>query len=145
MRVPRDISLVVLAGLAGWIDALSFSELGEVFTSFQSGNFIFLGLAVDEGDTEKLVGAAVSLAAFLGGTALGAYMVGRAEVKPSDVRKLVPAFVLEWALLVVFAACWQVFGTPAGDSVERVALLAIAATAMGAQGAAVFALRIPGS
>lgn len=46
--------LVLLAALAGWMDALSFTALGKVFTSFQSGNLIFLGLGVDEGDAQLL-------------------------------------------------------------------------------------------
>jgi uncharacterized membrane protein YoaK (UPF0700 family) len=136
--------LLVLAAVAGWIDALSFTALGKVFTSFQSGNLIFLGLAVDEGDGVLLVGAAVSLVAFLGGTALGAYLVGRAEVEASAIRSLVPAFALQWALLTAFAVCWQVFGQPAGNSAARIVLVALGASAMGVQGAAVFALRIPG-
>jgi uncharacterized membrane protein YoaK (UPF0700 family) len=139
-----NISLVGLAAIAGWLDALSFSALGLVFTSFQSGNFIFLGLAIDQGDTERLVGAAVSLTAFVIGCAIGAYLVGRAEVKRSDLRRLMPAFIVQWALLVGFAACWQAFGTPAADSVARAVLVAIAAAAMGIQGAAILALRIPG-
>jgi uncharacterized membrane protein YoaK (UPF0700 family) len=57
--------LVLLAAIAGWIDALSFTALGKVFTSFQSGNLIFLGLGVDEGDAQLFVGAGVSLLAFL--------------------------------------------------------------------------------
>jgi uncharacterized membrane protein YoaK (UPF0700 family) len=144
MPVSRNAFLVLLAAVAGWVDALSFSELGSVFTSFQSGNLIFLGLAIDQGDTEQLVGAAVSLTAFLAGTALGAYAVGRAGVEWPDSRRLLPAFVLEWVLLVGCAICWRVFGTPAGDSAERIALLALAALAMGAQGAAVLALHIRG-
>jgi uncharacterized membrane protein YoaK (UPF0700 family) len=144
MPVSRNAFLVLLAAVAGWVDALSFSELGSVFTSFQSGNLIFLGLAIDQGDTEQLVGAAVSLTAFLGGTALGAYAVGRADVEWPDARRLLPAFALEWVLLVGFAICWGAFGTPAGDSAERIALLALAALAMGAQAAAVLALHIRG-
>jgi uncharacterized membrane protein YoaK (UPF0700 family) len=144
MPVSRNAFLVLLAAIAGWVDALSFSELGSVFTSFQSGNLIFLGLATDQGDTEQLVGAAASLTAFLAGTALGAYAVGRADVKWPDASRLMPAFALEWLLLIAFAACWGAFGTPAGDSAERVALVALAALAMGAQGAAVLALRIRG-
>ena len=144
MPVSRNAFLVLLAAIAGWVDALSFSELGSVFTSFQSGNLIFLGLATDQGDTEQLVGAAASLTAFLAGTALGAYAVGRADVKWPDGRRLMPAFALEWVLLVAFAACWGAFGTPAGDSAERIALVALAALAMGAQGAAVLALHIRG-
>jgi uncharacterized membrane protein YoaK (UPF0700 family) len=147
IRLPRpdgrNATLVLLAGLAGWVDALSFSELGQVFTSFQSGNFIFLGLAVDEGDTEKLVGAAVSLAAFLAGTALGAYVVGRGELQPPDVRSLARGLVLELALLVGFAISWQAVSDP-GASAGRVVLIVVAALAMGVQGATLFALRIPG-
>jgi uncharacterized membrane protein YoaK (UPF0700 family) len=142
--MSRNGLLILLAALAGWIDALSFTALGAVFTSFQSGNFIFLGLAIDQGDIERLVGAGVSLAAFLAGSALGAYVVGRADVEGPGMRVLVPAFVLEWALLVGFAASWQAFGTPSGDSAARVALIVMSAAAMGTQGAAVFALRIPG-
>ena len=141
---PLNAVLVGLAAVAGWLDALSFSSLGQVFTSFQSGNFIFLGLAVDEGDTEQLVGAGVSLTAFLIGTAVGAYLVGRAEVERSALRRLLPAFIAQWAVLLGFAVCWQALGTPAPDSVARAALVAVAAGAMGIQGAAILALRIPG-
>jgi uncharacterized membrane protein YoaK (UPF0700 family) len=140
----RNAFLILLAGLAGWIDAFSFTELGQVFTSFQSGNFIFLGLAIAQGDGERLLGAAVSLTAFLGGTAVGAYVVGRAEVEWSGLRKLAPVFALECALLVGFAACWQVVGEPGAYSAGRIALIVLAASAMGIQGGAVFALRIPG-
>jgi uncharacterized membrane protein YoaK (UPF0700 family) len=143
--VPRSARLfVLLAAIAGWIDALSFTELGNVFTSFQSGNLIFLGLAVDQGDGELLVGAAVSVAAFLGGTAFGAYLVGRAKVDATAIRSLVPALAIQLALLTAFAICWQGFGTPAGNSAGRIVLVALGAAAMGVQGAAVFALRIPG-
>jgi uncharacterized membrane protein YoaK (UPF0700 family) len=144
MHVSRNVFLVALAALAGWVDALSFSQLGQVFTSFQSGNLIFLGLAIDDGDGQQLVGAAVSLAAFVAGTAIGAYAIGRARVEWPDVRRLMPAFVVQWALLVAFAVYWQVHGTPASDSGARLVLVALAALAMGNQGAAVLALRIPG-
>jgi uncharacterized membrane protein YoaK (UPF0700 family) len=128
---PLNAVLVGLAALAGWLDALSFSSLGQVFTSFQSGNFIFLGLAVDEGDSERLVGAGVSLTAFLIGTVVGAYLVGRAEVERAALQRLLPAFIVQWAVLVGLAACWQALGTPAPDSVARAALVAVAAGAMG--------------
>jgi uncharacterized membrane protein YoaK (UPF0700 family) len=136
--------LVLLAALAGWIDALSFTALGKVFTSFQSGNLIFLGLGVDEGDAQLFVGAAVSITAFLGGSVLGAYVVGRTKVESSAIDSLAPALAVQLALLVAFAVCWQVFGAPVGNSAGRLALVALGAAAMGIQGAAVFALRIPG-
>jgi uncharacterized membrane protein YoaK (UPF0700 family) len=143
MPVSRNAFLLFLAALAGWMDALGFSELGGVFTSFQSGNFIFLGLSVDEGDTERLVGAAVSLGAFLVGTALGSYAIGRVNVEWHE-RRLIPAFVAEWVLLAGFAVCWLALGTPSGDSAARLVLVALGAVAMGTQGAAVLALQIRG-
>ena len=136
--------LVLLAALAGWTDALSFTALGKVFTSFQSGNLIFLGLGVDEADAQLFVGAGVSLLAFLAGTALGAYVVRRPEVDAPAISSLIPAFVLQLALLVALAVCWQVLGEPTGNSASRIVLVALGAAAMGIQGAAVFALRIPG-
>jgi uncharacterized membrane protein YoaK (UPF0700 family) len=144
--MPRSVSslLLLLAALAGWIDALSFTALGKVFTSFQSGNLIFLGLGVDEGDAQLFIGAGVSLLAFLAGTALGAYVVRRAKVDASDIRSLLPAFALQLVLLVALGVCWQVLGEPTGNSASRIVLVALGATAMGIQGAAVFSLRIPG-
>ena len=144
--MPRSGSslLLLLAALAGWIDALSFTALGKVFTSFQSGNLIFLGLGVDEGDAQLFVGAGVSLLAFLAGTALGAYVVRRAKVDISNIRSLLPAFALQLVLLAALAICWQVLGEPTGNSASRIVLVALGATAMGIQGAAVFSLRIPG-
>jgi uncharacterized membrane protein YoaK (UPF0700 family) len=134
--------LVALAMLAGWIDAISFVELGKVFTSFQSGNLIFLGLAAAQGDGGLLARAAVSLVAFVAGSAVGSYVVGRAVVH--QARALRAALAIECALLVAFAVCWQVVGNPTGHAVGRLALIALAAGAMGIQGAAVLALRIPG-
>jgi uncharacterized membrane protein YoaK (UPF0700 family) len=140
----RSAFLVLLSGLAGWIDAFSFTELGQVFTSFQSGNLIFLGLATGEGDWEQLLGAGVSVTAFVGGSALGAYLVGRARVTWPNLGVLGPAMAFQCALLIGFAICWQVVGEPGAYSAGRVILLVAAATAMGIQGAAVFSLRIPG-
>jgi uncharacterized membrane protein YoaK (UPF0700 family) len=90
------------------------------------------------------VGAAVSLTAFLGGSTLGAYLVGRAKVDASEIRALVPPVAVQLALLVALAIGWQAFGTPTGNSAGRIVLVALGAAAMGIQGAAVFALRIPG-
>ena len=81
--------LVLLAVIAGWIDALSFTALGKVFTSFQSGNLIFLGLAVDEGDSELLV-------ALCGAYALSALTVG--AIGNPEVTSLGPAVLLSLAI-----------------------------------------------
>jgi uncharacterized membrane protein YoaK (UPF0700 family) len=135
--------LIALAAVAGWVDALSFLELGKVFTSFQSGNLIFLGLAVDQGDTGLLLRAAVSLTALVAGSALGAYVIRRAVVADLRDAAVRAAFAVEWALLVALAIFWQSVGTPADHPAGRLALIAVAAAAMGVQGATVLSFRIP--
>jgi uncharacterized membrane protein YoaK (UPF0700 family) len=147
-RVPRlhpsATLLVALAAVAGWVDALSYLELGKVFTSFQSGNLIFLGLAVDQGNSGLLLRAAVSLVALLAGSAVGAYVIGRATVADMRDRVVRTAFAVECALLACFAICWQAVGTAGTHPAWRLVLIALAATAMGVQGATVLSLRIPG-
>jgi uncharacterized membrane protein YoaK (UPF0700 family) len=139
---PLNGMLVAFAAIAGWIDALSFLELGKVFTSFQSGNLVFLGLGAAQGDFGLVLRAGVSLTALLAGSAFGSYLIGRAVVHgPLALRS---ALRLEWVLLVAFGACWQVVGNPAAHPGGRLALIFFAAAAMGVQGAAVLALRIPG-
>jgi len=136
------IPLIALAALAGWIDALSFLYLGKVFTSFQSGNLIFLGLSAAQGDGGLLARAAVSLATFVAGSAIGSYLIGRAVTH--QIRSLRFAFALELSLLSGFAVCWQAVGDASDYPVARLVLIALAASAMGIQGSAVLALRIPG-
>jgi uncharacterized membrane protein YoaK (UPF0700 family) len=141
---PSTRLLVGLAAVAGWLDALSFLELGKVFTSFQSGNLIFLGLAIDEGDGALFAGAAVSLAALVAGSAVGAYVIGQAKVQQLSGPRVRAAFTLECALLVAFAICWQAVGNTSAHGIVRLVLIALAAAAMGIQGATVLALRLPG-
>jgi uncharacterized membrane protein YoaK (UPF0700 family) len=141
MRVPPML-LVALAALAGWVDALSFLYLGKVFTSFQSGNLIFLGLSAAQGDGGLLARAAVSLAAFVAGSAIGSYVIGRAVSR--QMRSLRGAFAVELAVLAAFALCWQAVGDASDHPLARLVLIALGAAAMGIQGSAVMALRIPG-
>jgi uncharacterized membrane protein YoaK (UPF0700 family) len=147
-RVPRlhpsAALLVGLAAIAGWVDALSYLELGKVFTSFQSGNLIFLGLAADQSNGGLFLRAAVSLIALVAGSAVGSYVIGRAIVADMRDRVVRGAFAVECALLVGFAIGWQAVGTAADHPAWRLVLIALAAIAMGVQGATVLALRIPG-
>ena len=127
MTTPR---LLALTAAAGALDALSFLRLGKVFTSFQSGNVLFLGLGLGQGDSGLVVRAGAVLAAFFAGAALGA-------------RATHVALGVETALLVAFAALWFLIGTPDEHPIGRVALLALAGAAMGIQGGLVLSLRIP--
>jgi uncharacterized membrane protein YoaK (UPF0700 family) len=138
----RYAFLVGLTGAAGALDALSFMFLGHVFTSFQSGNVLFLGLGIGRGDAGLTVRAGVVLVAFFAASAAGAHLVGR-RLLPWATRIEHSALAIEAALLAAFAMLWIAVGTPADHHVARVALLALAAAAMGVQAALSLALKIP--
>jgi uncharacterized membrane protein YoaK (UPF0700 family) len=138
----RYAFLLGLTGAAGALDALSFMFLGKVFTSFQSGNVLFVGIAAGDLEGGLLIRAGTALLMFLAGAAAGAHLVGR-RLLPRAMRKELRVVAIEAALLTVFAAVWIVIGTPAGHPVVRVVLLAIAGFAMGIQAALVLALKIP--
>ena len=133
--------LLGLTGAAGAIDALSFVHLGKVFTSFMSGNVLFLGLGAGDADAGLVIRAGVALAAFFAGTVGGARLVGTHPV-PAAARERA-ALAIEAALLLAFALVWLAFGAPDHHAVERTVLVALAAGSMGIQGALVLALRVP--
>jgi uncharacterized membrane protein YoaK (UPF0700 family) len=138
----RHTFLLSLTGTAGALDALSFVHLGKVFTSFQSGNVLFLGLGIGNADGGLAVRAGTVIAGFFLGTAAGARLVGR-RLAPGAARTELDVVAIEAALLTAFAALWIAVGTPDQHHVLRVALLALAALAMGIQAALVLALKIP--
>ena len=75
--------LVAITAAAALLDTLAFLYLGKVFLSFMTGNLLFLGIATGNADGGLLVRAAVALAAFLVGTAVGARLTG-SRLLPDD-------------------------------------------------------------
>jgi uncharacterized membrane protein YoaK (UPF0700 family) len=138
----RNTLLLGLTGAAGAIDALSFVHLGKVFTSFLSGNVLFLGLGAGELDGGLVIRAGNVLAAFFAGAVGGAHLVGT-RLESSGTRRESAALAIETGLLIAFAALWLAIKTPDHDPVARAVLLTLAAGAMGIQGALVLALKIP--
>jgi uncharacterized membrane protein YoaK (UPF0700 family) len=134
--------LIGITAAAGWLDALAFLRLGKVFNSVMTGNVLFLGLGVGDGDGARVLRAGIALIAFAFGAFVGARLVGRGPT--ADVAARLPgALVLEGALLAVFAALWLAAGGPAGHSTLQVVLLGIGAVAMGVQAAIALAMKIP--
>lgn len=131
----RDALLVVLAMGAGAVDAITLTALG-VFTAAITGNLVLVGIAVGTGDGGQALRAGAAFAAFALGLVLAARALGT-EGEPGTLRaraRHVLAGVA--ALQAVFAAAWLALdGAPHG--VERVALIVVAALAMGAQTEAV--------
>jgi hypothetical protein len=82
------------------------------------------------------------LAAFILGAAGGAYLIG-ARLSPAGVAIEVRVVALEVAALTVLGVLWIALGTPDGQGLARIVLLAIAAATMGLQSALALALEVP--
>ncbi|MCX5570093.1 YoaK family protein [Kaistia nematophila] len=61
----------LLAGVAGYVDAMGFRHLGGVFVSFMSGNTTRLGVDIGSGDWMKAAQIACIIVLFVIGAALG--------------------------------------------------------------------------
>jgi len=138
----RHAFLLGLTGAAGALDALAFLHLGKVFNSFQSGNVLFVGLGIGDGNGGLVVRAGAVLLAFLLGTAAGARLIGT-RLSPRRARVELQIAAIEAALLAVFATLWLVMGTPDDHPVLRVVLLAVGAGAMGIQASLSLSLKVP--
>jgi uncharacterized membrane protein YoaK (UPF0700 family) len=138
----RRVFLVGLTAAAGWLDALAFLHLGRVFISLMSGNLVFVGIGVGNGEGGLVVRAGAVLVAFLAGTAAGARLTGGGLV-PGPQSRLGRTLLLEAAMLAAFALVWVATGSPADHAAMTVLLLVLGAAAMGLQAAIALALHLP--
>ena len=145
-RALRTRLVLLLTFAAGWTDALSYLKLDKVFASFMTGNLLFVGIALMQGNGALLVRAALALVIFLGGVALGSIFLGRAPQRQTPRAwhgTLARYLSLEGVLLLVFAIVWAISGDPSTQAATQIVLLGIAACAMGVQGALIGAFAIP--
>ncbi|MFL5661964.1 MAG: YoaK family protein [Ktedonobacteraceae bacterium] len=140
----RNVLLLLFAFIAGWVDALGYLGLGQVFTSFMSGNVVFLGLALAQGDLGLLERSVTALVTFLVGAALGAWIAGREPFHAAWADSGTRALALEWIVLLLLAIGWLLIGIPSRIGSGQLLLIGLAAFAMGIQGAVVQTLNIPG-
>ena len=133
----RDILLVVLTLTTGALDAVTFVRLGKVFSSVITGNLALLGIAAGHQEAALARDAGLALAGYAAGVMLGALIAGTPEPgQPAWPVRVSYALAAETGLLAAFSGEWLATGGhPAGAS--RLALLLVAAAAMGVQSAAV--------
>ena len=101
---------IVLASLAGYVDAVGFIELGGFFVSFMSGNTTRMGVAGARGDIEALYAAGL-IAIFVSGVTFGS-LVGR---RAGDWRRRTIFFLI--ALTLAGAASLYGWGFGAAGAV----------------------------
>ena len=152
LRAPHErgrigLLLLLLTLTAAWIDMLSYLSLGRVFASFMTGNILFIGLGVAQGNSGLLIRALVAVLVFLVGVAFGSFYLACApqqQTGPAWHHTFVRYLLLEWLLLLVYAIIWRVTSHLSQQAGVQILLLCVAALGMGIQGALVWAFKIPG-
>jgi uncharacterized membrane protein YoaK (UPF0700 family) len=140
----RSSLLLVLSYAAGYIDALSYLELGRVFTANMTGNTVLLGIAVAQVDNHATIRASFSLVGFLVGAIIGTWIVERDQSKSVWPLAVTFALALEWIILLVFAVGRQLASGALPTLAATAILIVFSALAMGIQSAAIHRLGISG-
>jgi uncharacterized membrane protein YoaK (UPF0700 family) len=142
----KSLIAVVLTFASGATDVISYTRLGNVFTSVMTGNIVLLGLAVARGSVTLATHTICSIGGYIAGVA-GSTWIARgfkatpAETSDDSRASGLPPHVIwalggEFILFAGFALGWEVSGTrPAGWA--QFCLLATVAAAIGMQSATV--------
>ncbi|HYQ63157.1 YoaK family protein [Actinophytocola sp.] len=93
--------LLVLTGVTGLIDAVSYLRLGHVFVANMTGNVVFLGLSLYPGGGLSPAASAVAIGAFLAGALLGGRLATMFGGRPR--RWLALAFTTQAVIIAVTA------------------------------------------
>lgn len=134
-ELPRPVLiLVVLAFVAGFVDAAVFQLVADVFVANQSGNVILFGMALGGRAGADFLSPALSLLCFVSGVAVTAAIQQRRHSRGAVQRADVAA-ALEVLLLVGLAlAVLLLAGDGRPDSwMHRAPIIALGAIAMGSQ------------
>ena len=139
----RDLRLIALTFSSGAVDAIAFLGLGKVFTAFQTGNFVFLGIGAADAGGPQLPRVACSLIGFAAGVLAATLLVRPTKGSspwPRRVTHTLSAVVAaQAAFLLVWAATSGRPGTASGHM-----LAALSGLAMGLQSGAVLSLAVAG-
>jgi uncharacterized membrane protein YoaK (UPF0700 family) len=139
----RDLALIGLTFASGAADAIAFLGLGKVFSSFMTGNLVFLGLGIAGSGNPDLPRVLSSLVSFAAGVFLAVRIVKPTRGSAIWPRRVSVALTLGVVCQAAFLAGWLATtgrpGAVAGD-----VLMALSALAFGIQSAAVMSLDVKG-
>jgi uncharacterized membrane protein YoaK (UPF0700 family) len=129
---------MLLAMTSGALDAIGFLGLGGVFASVMTGNLVLLGLGAGTRNGPLAAHAVVAICGYVIGVTAGVRVAGdRPPTGRADWSTAVNAVLtIEFGLVVGFAIGWE-FARGKPTTPSQLALIGIAATAMGLQSAAV--------
>jgi oxalate decarboxylase len=137
----RDVLLIGLTAAMGSLDAISWFGLGKVYSAFQSGNIVSLGLGAGDASGPRVFRAGVSLATFGLGALIATRVVPESPFRRPWAREVTWILVGVSVVLVGFLACWiLVNGHPSVASGDL--LIALGALAAGLQTGAMLRLGV---
>jgi uncharacterized membrane protein YoaK (UPF0700 family) len=131
--IPLIVVAAALSFATGAMDVTSFTRLGMVFSSVMTGNLVLLGLAAQRVSGDLASHAAVAIASYILGVALGS-LVTRKAGNPEMLwpPRVTATLVLEFIAFTAFTVGWELLrGRPTGNS--QFLVLAAAGLAMGLQ------------
>lgn len=99
-RPPLIAAAVLLAALAGFVDALAYLDLGGFFASFMSGNTTRLGVGIATADHASARTAGALISAFICGVMIATMLSMRFARRRKPVVMLAVAVLLGLAALV---------------------------------------------
>lgn len=131
----------LLAAVSGWSDAITFQWLGQVFVSVVTGNFVIVGLALSDRDSERLVLVAIVVAANAGGVLLASTMVrrGTGTTLPEGTQRILATQVVLFATAGIL---WRVIGDPSQQLFPGVVVVVFLTFGLGMQAALVAAFAV---
>jgi uncharacterized membrane protein YoaK (UPF0700 family) len=139
----RDLFLIGLAVSSGAVDAIAWLALGKVFTAFQTGNVVFLGLDAAGAAGPSATRVALSLAAFAAGVLLAVAVVKASRGSGLWPRRVSIALGVSVLAQAAFLGVWVATSDqPSTDAAYL--LIGLSALAMGLQSGAVMSLGVPG-
>lgn len=103
-KVPISESFFVgsiLAAVGGYIDVYTYIDRGEVFANAQTGNILFLGMNLAQGNFRQALHYLVSITAFILGTMLARVIKWNAMMKLIHWKQIV--ILVEIIILIIVA------------------------------------------
>jgi uncharacterized membrane protein YoaK (UPF0700 family) len=139
----RDVLLVGLALSSGAVDAIAWLGLSKIFTAFQTGNLVFLGIDIADAGGPSGWRIVISLAAFGAGIVLAIPIVKETRGASVWPRRVSVALGVAVLVQAAFLVEWVVTsGEP--STRESYLLIGLSALAMGLQSGAILSLGVGG-
>jgi uncharacterized membrane protein YoaK (UPF0700 family) len=133
----RDYRVVLLTITSGAVNAVSFLALGKVFSSVVTGNLVLLGVSATTHSAPEALHAGLGIAGYAAGILVAAPLAARRSHQAGTWPGSVTATLgVELVVLAGFCVGWELSAGHPHDG-GQLALLIVAAAAMGMQSAAV--------